>query len=86
MAKLDEKYRTKMKEGTTDRCRIHTEHDHPLGHVEINWLEDGGCRIRFPKSPDLYLKRAYLDGGGRTPCAGSGARPGVLMPPRSTDA
>ena len=64
MATLGSYTRTKTK-GTTDRCRIATETPHPLGNVEINWLDNGHVRIRFPNAPELHLSKAYLDGDGR---------------------
>ncbi len=59
-------YKQKKRAGTADRARLATDDPHPLGAVEINWLDGGGVRISFPNSPDMHLKRAYLDGDGRT--------------------
>lgn len=65
MATLGDYQRRKLA-GTTDRARVKADGSHPLENVEINWLDGGSVRIRFPNSPDMHLKRAYLDGGGRT--------------------
>jgi len=65
MARLLDTYTTRKRAGTADRCRIETDHPHPLGNVKINWLDDGHVRIRFKNAPEVHLTKAYLDGHGR---------------------